>query len=267
MTSTVERSGITRLTGAFASRGRASLLAAGLASLLLMACADGPQKRDDAAMLAGGSNVPAAPNVDRSKCSDKGKQVVTVDTNLDKKPDVWKYFTTVQQDGQTISVISCKQVDLNHDGKIDLVSYYDEKGAQLAMEEADLDFDGQFDVTSYYVAGKRVRKEEDTNFDKRPDVWTYYEDDKIVRIERDTDGNGKVDEWQYYEGGKLDRIGYDTSGAGRVDRWDRAPEGEGSGAAGGGGEQGAAATPASGAAAPASGAAAPAAPAATAAKK
>jgi hypothetical protein len=250
MISMVERSGITRLTGAFASRGRASLLAAGLASFTLVACADGPQKRDDAAMLAGGSNVPAAPNVDRSKCSDKGKQVVTVDTNLDKKPDVWKYFTSSQQEGQTVSVLSCKQVDLNHDGKIDLVSYYDEKGSQLAMEEADLDFDGQFDVTSYYVAGRRVRKEEDTNFDKRPDVWTYYEDDKIVRIERDTDGNGKVDEWQYFEGGKLDRIGYDTSGAGRVDRWDRAPEGEGSGAAGpaGGGDQ-AAAAPAPGAAA------------------
>jgi hypothetical protein len=194
---------------------------------LLGACASGPEKRDEAAMLPAGSNVPAPPEVDRSKCSDKGKQVITADANQDKKPDVWKFFATTQQDGQTVSVLTCKQEDMNFDGKIDLVIYYDQTGTQKVLEEADLDRDGQFDTTWYYVNGKLVRREEDTNFDKRPDVWTYYEEEKVVRIERDTDFNGKVDEWQYYEGGKLDRIGYDTSGNGRVDRWDRAPEGEG----------------------------------------
>jgi len=206
-----------------------ALVLVGAAGMLLAACADGPQKRDDPSMAqasAGGSNVPAPPSVDRSKCSDKGKQVVTADINLDKKPDVWKFFTAVQQNGQSVSVLACKQVDLNHDGKVDMVYYYDETGAQTTLEEFDLDFDGQFDVTTYYVNGKKVRKEEDTNLDKRPDVWTYLEDEKIVRVERDTDFNGKVDEWQYYEGGKLDRIGYDTTGAGRLDKWDRAPEGE-----------------------------------------
>jgi hypothetical protein len=211
------------------------LLGATALPTVLGACADSPQRREEASMApaGNGSNVPAPPTVDRSKCSDKGKQIVTADTNLDKKPDVWKFFTTAQQGGQSVSVLSCKQVDLNHDGKIDVVQYYDENGNQMTLEEADLDFDGQFDVTIYYVNGKKVRKEEDTNLDKRPDVWTYYEDDKIVRIERDTDYNGKVDEWQYYEGGKLDRIGYDTTGTGRLDRWDRAPEGEPAG----GGEQ------------------------------
>jgi hypothetical protein len=217
-------------------------------ALLPAACADGPQRRDEPAAMAqtaANSNVPAAPSVDRSKCSDKGKQVVTADINLDKKPDVWKFFTTVQQNGQSVSVLTCKQVDLNHDGKVDMVYYYDETGAQTTLEEFDLDFDGQFDVTTYYVAGKKVRKEEDTNLDKKPDVWTYLEDEKIVRVERDTDFNGKVDEWQYYEGGKLDRIGYDTTGTGRLDRWDRAPEGGDAPPAEGGG---APATPPAGAA-------------------
>src|SRR5581483_3747212 len=251
MTLTVE---ITGRTGGMRNARRAPRVVGLLAgavlpavlSLFLGACADSPQRRDEAASMStstGNSNVPAPPSVDRSKCSDKGKQIVTADTNLDKKPDVWKFFTTVQQGGQSVSVLSCKQVDLNHDGKIDVVQYYDETGNQMTLEEADLDFDGQFDVTIYYVNGKKVRKEEDTNLDKKPDVWTFYEDDKIVRIERDTDYNGKVDEWQYYEGGKLDRIGYDTSGAGRVDKWDRSPEGEGEGGGG--------AAPAGGAAAPA----------------
>ena len=117
------------------------------------------------------SNVPAPPNVDRSKCDDKGKQVITADTNQDKKPDVWKFFATTTLNGQQVQVITCKQVDLNHDGKIDIVYYYDDKGIQTTLEEFDLDFDGKFDLTVYYVAGKRVREELDTNYDQRPDLW------------------------------------------------------------------------------------------------
>jgi len=215
----------------------------GLGLTALTGCGSTPRKDDNG--LAANSNVPAAPSVDRSKCSDKGKQVITSDTNQDKQPDVWKFFATgTDSAGQAVSVLSCKQVDLNHDGKVDIVYYYDASGAQTTLEEFDLDFDGKFDLTVYYVNGKKVREELDTNYDQRADLWKYYEDEKLVRIERDTNYDGKVDEWQYYEGGKLDRIGYDTSGSGRVDKWDRAPEGE---------EPGAEAPAAGGAAPPATG--------------
>jgi len=168
------------------------------------------------------SNVPGAPPVDRTRCKAEGKQVTTADTNQDGKPDVWKYFVP---NGQGAEVLTCKQEDLNHDGKVDSIFYYNETGAQTTLEEFDVDWDGHIDETVYYVNGKKVRSEFDTNFDGKPDVWNYYEDEKLVRIERDTDGNGRVDQWEYYEGGKLDRIGYDTTGAGKVDKWDRAPEG------------------------------------------
>jgi hypothetical protein len=189
----------------------------------LAACGSTPKHAE---MVSSAPNAEAGLAVDRSKCNETGKNVVTADTNQDQKPDVWKYFQTVDMGGQKIEILTCKQIDLNHDGKIDLVYYYDDKGAQTTMEEADLDFDGKFDITVYYVNGKKVREELDTNFDQRPDVWKYYEDEKLVRTERDTNGDGKVDEWQYYEGGKLDRIGYDSTGSGKVDRWDRAPEGD-----------------------------------------
>jgi hypothetical protein len=194
-----------------------------LPALALAACGETPKHAE---MVSTGSNVPSGPAVDRSKCSETGKNVVTADTNRDQKPDVWKYFQTVDIGGQKTDVLTCKQVDLNYDGKIDLVTYYDDKGAQITMDEADLDFDGKFDMTVYYVNGKKVREELDTNFNQQPDVWKYYENEKLVRIERDTNGDGKVDEWQYYEGGKLDRIGYDSTGTGKVDKWDRAPEGD-----------------------------------------
>src|SRR6516164_3099430 len=171
-----------------------------LAGGLLAACGSTPQHAEMVSNT--GSNVPEGPAVDRSRCNDRDKHVVTADVNQDQKPDVWRYYATVDVGGQKTEILTCKQVDLNRDGKIDLVYYYDEKGAQTTVEEADLDFDGKFDLTIYYVNGKKVREELDTNFD------------------------GKVDQWQYFEGGKLDRIGYDTSGSGKVDHWDRAPENE-----------------------------------------
>jgi hypothetical protein len=172
---------------------------------------------------AGASNVAAPPPVDRSRCKSAGKQVVDADTNLDKKPDVWKYYVP---NGQGAQVMTCKQVDLNHDGKVDITYYYDDTGAVSSLEEFDLDFDGRNDLTVYYANGKKVREELDTNYDGRSDLWKFFEDEKLVRLERDADYNGRVDQWEYYEGGKLDRIGYDTSGSGRVDKWDRAPEGD-----------------------------------------
>src|SRR3954470_12182072 len=82
--------------------------------LALTACGS-TQHAGEMASLPEGSNVPSAPQVDRTKCSDKGKQIVTADTNQDKKPDVWKFFETRNENGQKLDVLTCKQVDLNHD--------------------------------------------------------------------------------------------------------------------------------------------------------
>jgi hypothetical protein len=208
------------------SKARMSLVV----SAALCAVAGGPlgcgSTPKHAEMVSATANAPASPLVDRDKCNDKDKHVVTADINQDKKPDVWKFFKTVEIGGQKTEVMTCKQTDLNLDGKIDMVNYYDDTGSQIVLEEIDGDLDGKFDMTVYYNQGKRVRDEIDTNFDQRADVWKYYEDGKLVRIEFDKNNDGKVDEWDYYEAGKLDRIGYDTSGSGRVDRWDRAPEQE-----------------------------------------
>src|SRR4029077_10386948 len=129
------------------------------------------------------------PNVDRTKCDEAGKQVVTADTNLDKKPDVWGFYAPKKVNGQTVQVLTCKIIDLNHDGKVDMITAYDAAGLP-ERDEIDGDFDGKFDIVTYYQSGKKVRTEVDTNFDQKPDVWKYYEDEKLVRIEKDRDGNG-----------------------------------------------------------------------------
>jgi hypothetical protein len=214
------------------------------------------------APVAGAGNIQGGIQVDPTRCDPRGKQVVTADTNDDKRPDVTKLYEVRQVNGAKVQVLACKQVDLNYDDKIDIVYHYDQTGT-LSFEEFDLDFDGRFDLWSYYQGGHKVREEMDTNYDRRPDFTKFFEADRLVRVERDTNNDGKVDQWEYYENGKLDRIGYDSTGSGRADKWDRAPESElGANASEGGAAGAVPATPsASGTNPPA--AAAPPAPAAT----
>jgi len=161
---------------------------------------------------------------DRSRCDDKGKQVVSLDANGDGKPDVIKLFLSVAQDGRTVQQLVCKQTDLDFDGKIDLVQYYGPAG-DLFMDEYSMDYSGKFNGRTFYQESKKVRAEKDMNFDGKPDYFEFFEGGKLVRVERDRTGTGKIDEWQYFENGHLDRVGYDTTGSGRVDKWERNLEG------------------------------------------
>jgi hypothetical protein len=187
-----------------------------LAVLVPVACASSQSQGPK------GGGGPEGPKVDMARCDQSGKRVQNMDTNGDGKPDVWKLYQVQKQNGQDVEVLTCKQVDLNHDGKVDELVIFND-GGNRQMEKFDLDFDGKFDVTVFYEGGHRVREELDTNYDGKPDVWKFYEGDKLVRMELDRDHNGRVDQWEYFEGGHLDRIGYDESGSGQVERWDRQP--------------------------------------------
>jgi len=50
--------------------------------------------------------------------------------------------------GQKTEILTCSR-STYHDGKLDIVYYYDDKGVQTTLEEFDLDFDGKFDLTVY----------------------------------------------------------------------------------------------------------------------
>src|SRR5204862_4784672 len=109
-------------------------LALGASAALALSCgssgSQGPKDKPGGMVTpeGGASNVPPPPNVDRTKCDKAGKQVVTVDTNQDKNPDVWKFYVPVQQGGQTVQMMTCKIIDLNHDGKVDVITAYDADG-------------------------------------------------------------------------------------------------------------------------------------------
>ncbi|MFH0902856.1 MAG: hypothetical protein V2A73_19680, partial [Pseudomonadota bacterium] len=59
------------------------------------------------------------PKVDSSLCDTKDKEVVQFDLNQDKKPDVWKLYKKQDEKGVTVQIPTCKQVDLDHDGRKD----------------------------------------------------------------------------------------------------------------------------------------------------
>src|SRR6186997_2641283 len=92
-----------------------------------------------------GSNQKNIPKVDSELCDTSGKQVQTFDLNQDDKPDVWKLYAQMEEDGAKLDVLTCKQVDYDHDGTKDYVATYNKQG-ELVAEQFDFTFDGKFDA-------------------------------------------------------------------------------------------------------------------------
>src|SRR5947209_3561500 len=96
------------------------------AGILAAAACGGSQKETGGEVKQiGASGQPGGdlkiPQVDPSLCDTKGKDVQQFDLNRDGKPDVWKLYKTENQKGTTVQVLTCKQVDLDHDGRKDYV--------------------------------------------------------------------------------------------------------------------------------------------------
>src|SRR6185503_18324632 len=124
---------------------------------LALGCGGGSKKNVKGPAEIGGSGLGSGsasidlkvPKVDPSLCETKGKKVATFDLDQDGKPDVWKIYREVDEKGTTLERMSCKQVDLDHDGRKDYVVQYDDQGAML-VEDFDFDFDARFDARYHY---------------------------------------------------------------------------------------------------------------------
>lgn len=146
-----------------------------------------------------------------------GLVVQEVDLDVDGTVDVYNYYRKRSNDRLLVR----KELDLNRDGKVDLISLFDDDGL-LKKEQMDSDYDGHFDWTDHYQEGKRVMSEYDTETDGRPNVFKYYDSSSgksvLSRKERDTDGDGKIDVWERFDAdGKVIRTGQDTDGDGKMD--------------------------------------------------
>jgi len=175
----------------------------------------------NSAAVRGGTG-PASSDIHQPPASDE--HVQAYDLRRRGKPDEWVYtISTKDASGRPVERRVRREADLNGDGKVDLVQWFNDQG-ELTKETLDLDYDGKVDATLYYEKGKKVRTEKDLDGDGRIDTWNFYDgNEKLVRKERDVKGTGRVDYWEYWENGAIDRIGEDLDGDGAVDRWTKGP--------------------------------------------
>jgi len=151
---------------------------------------------------------------------DEGNLVSRADANQDGESDVWKYFNEAPDPNDpavTLTRLVRKEVDVNFDGKVDMIRNYNELG-ELTTEKIDVDLDGSFDYVNQLDNGKLVRREV-LGVDGKTVASRYYADGEILRVEKDRDGDSNIDYWEFYEQGILDRIGQDLNGDGRADTW------------------------------------------------
>jgi hypothetical protein len=182
-----------------------------------VACGGKQQSEPSQVPTVGEVRVPA---VDPSLCDTKGKRVETFDLNRDGKPDVWKLYQTIEEGGTKVEIMTCKQVDYDHDGKKDYVAIYGRSG-ELIAEDIDLNFDGHFDAREYYdkKTGKVHLVERVSEHGGKPNMWEEYDDSgALVSVRIDRNGDGKPDVWEQYDHGKLVAILYDDDFDNRVDR-------------------------------------------------
>lgn len=148
-----------------------------------------------------------------------GMIIQEIDLNEDRKADV---FNTYQPRANAPRLLVRKEVDLNLDGQVDKITYFNEQG-ELEREEMDGDFDGHFDWTDHYQDNLRVMTEVDTDANGKMDQFSYYEGTppRITRKERDTNGDSLIDIWERFdENGVVNRTGRDTNGDGKMDERD-----------------------------------------------
>lgn len=110
------------------------------------------------------------------------ERVETGNWRGDGKNDVVKVFVKSPEGGAKLA-LSCKEVDLNGDGRKDLLVYYDPLGRKQ-REEFDHDFDGVADLMAFYQEGQLVRQELDVNYDGLLDLVEHYENGRRVRVEK-----------------------------------------------------------------------------------
>lgn len=198
-------------------------------ALLVQGCGNRGPARVELVYVDGSDTVT---NVTRSY-TDDGFLLEEFDIDGDGAPDSWTWshplteeetpfdaedYLNIKAQNVPKKRLIIRKLDINSDGIIDVVRYYDEDG-ELARDELDSDLNGNTDRIIYYREGRITRRQVDADADGVFEENRLYVDSKLYRVERDTNGDGQVDFWMFFENGKLDRAGVDLDADGVIDRW------------------------------------------------
>lgn len=193
-----------------------------LVAIAVMLAACKGKKQDTGPKTTAATEVP---KVDPSLCETAGKNVVTSDLNKDNKPDVWRLYKTEDEGGTKIEFLTCKQVDMNGDGKKDWVVAYNRKGNPI-FEKTDYNYDGIFDMSAVFdpKTGHYAEIERDDDRDGRFEKKELYDTAGVLTsVRRDRNGDLQPDQWEQYKETILIAILYDDDFDGRVDRREEIP--------------------------------------------
>lgn len=174
-----------------------------------IACRRNPTERHRGADSTSGGEEP---RIERERCLGEGLDERAVDVDGNGTPDLTNAF---RGDARV-----CSAFDLNFDGDVDLVRFYEADGETPRLEMHDFDFDGRIDQVALFEGGHRVRQELDTNFDDRPDLFLYCEDGAAVRVHRERLNRGRIDTWEDYVRGYLREARFDEDGDGEAERYE-----------------------------------------------
>lgn len=180
-----------------------------VAAILTGAC--GGSTRPVEAPTAAGDVTRRDTTIVHEPCAIDGSNATTRDVNRDGKPDL----ITVREGGKP----TCRWVDLNFDGVVDVWVYYDGNG-QVRRRETDFDRDGRVDEIETRQAGQIVSRERATTLAGKLDTWQFFKGGVLVRGERDANGDGIVDQWWEYSDAAHPEcavVHSDTDGDGRPD--------------------------------------------------
>lgn len=138
--------------------------------------------------------------------------------NPDGAPPVTARYTLVSHESCAIDGADAVRVDVNGDGKPDVITVYE--GGRKVCEWLDFNFDGVCDTWVYFTPSGQVRRREvDYDRDGRIDETTNFAGDRIQDRQRATTLAGRIDTWQYFQHGQLTRAERDTNGDGIIDQW------------------------------------------------
>lgn len=189
-----------------------------LTVLLMSACGGKGKSKTKEPVVGDGAKV------DPTLCDTEGKRVERYDTNKDNKTDSWRLYKMVDEGGTTLQTLTCRQADGDHDGRIDMVIGFNDRGFK-EFEKMDFDWDGKFDVYCIYNnKGQVVECQRDRNFDGTYDLKEIYVEGKLQSIRRDRNKDLSPDVWEQYKDGELVAILYDDDYDGRVDRREQKEE-------------------------------------------
>lgn len=157
------------------------------------------------------------PRIEAEECLSQGHDERGTDVDGNGAPDVIDGFEGERR--------VCTAMDMNFDGRMDLLRFYGDDGEATRLETHDFDFDGRVDELALFVGGERVRAEIDTDFDDLMDLYMWCEHGNATRVQRRRVRRDRVDTWETYTDGLLTEAKYDEDGDGEPDRFEHYREG------------------------------------------